>query len=125
MKVFNSYYEKSSESRMIMGWDSDDGSGMYITPQKYNMIEKTSFGAVTSYNYQFDGQIFTRAKKHGGNGKSSWAICGNGLTKKDIAMNSKEFASFKELFNKVLVADVSAPMMITDNDLVIMKGLMK
>lgn len=96
--ITNSYYEKSSEPRQILGLDTEEP---YITPQKYNMVEKTSFGTVTSYNYHYDGQFFTRDKKHGGNGKSSWAISGRGLTNREIAVNSREFEKFKTMFDSI------------------------
>lgn len=115
--INNSYFEKSE--RYIAGMYSDNPT---ISQQYYSMVEPTGFGRISSGHFTYDGQIFSRTKKNGGNKLSSWHISGTGKTLKEVHEYRAEFRKFKEMFT-TLIALNKDPVLDLDELENILKGL--
>lgn len=114
-RVDNSTFEQTD--RYISGMHTDNPT---ISPQRYAMREKTPTGTLSSSNFDFDGQIFSRNKKYGGNLPSSWCISGKSLSKKELA-DKKHQEGFKAfmggLFGFIQSDAVSTPILINADDI--------
>lgn len=114
-KMQNSYFEKNE--RYI--------SGMYtmhpeLAPQYYSHVESTPTGTIRSSHFTFDGQVFSRDKKNGGNVVSTYCISGKSLSKKELAEKKHQegFHSFMGgLFSMIQSDAVSTPILINADDI--------
>lgn len=91
-KVNNSYFEKGE--RFIVGMYTQNPE---LAPQYYSFVEKSPVGTMRASHFTFDGQIFSRDKKHGGNVQSSYCISGKGYTRKEVK-ELKSYDDFKKFF---------------------------
>lgn len=91
-----------------------------LAPQYYTHEEKTPTGTLGSSHFTFDGQIFSRDKKNGGNVPSSWCISGKSLSKKELAdkKHQEGFHAFMGgLFGFIQSDAVSTPILIGADDI--------
>lgn len=121
-RVDNSTFEKNT--RYISGMHTDNP---VLEPQKYTFKESSPLGTLRSGGFTFDGQVFTRSKKDGGNVQSSWCISGKGLTRAQVKDKGlkQEFESFLRGFFNVIEADVPHTLIISQSDIVKMRETLK
>ena len=118
-RVDNSYFEKNE--RYIVGMYTQYPE---LAPQYYSFVEKTPAGTMRSSHFTFDGQVFSRDKKNGGNVQSSYCISGKGYTRKEVKelQTYEEFKEFFRGFFNLVEADVPQPLIISSKDLASLKN---
>lgn len=115
MQINNSTFER--QEHLIVGMYT-----LYpeLAPQYYTFVEPLGGGLMRSSKFTFDGQVFKRDKKHGGNLPSSWCISGKSLSKKELADKKHQdgFNAFMGGFFNMIQSDaVSTPVLITASDI--------
>ena len=92
-----------------------------LSPQYYSLVQPMGGATMTSSKYTFDGQVFTRAKKDGGNEPSNWVIMGKGLAAKDLPhrKEAKQQEGFDKMLGFIMSLSYTATpqgMIFTQND---------